>query len=139
MRRSQVSLRRFALLALALGASLPLSAQTNWVNVANSEDSQWDIRAGSLDETTTKGGTRIAVAVGRVSNTKTKRIDVEKWYVSLDDCERQMGKLVTLDVDGEYLYENDFVVGSGSIGGSVAGFICAAHNLRVEARDKKGI
>ena len=126
-----------AVMALAVGGVA--NAQTEWVNIGDTDDSVWDIQAGSLEESKTKGGTPIAAVVGRVTMKVTKRIDVRKWYVSVDDCERKMGKLVTLDIDGKYRYENDVVFGAGSIGSSVAEMICGAYKQRVDERTKKGI
>lgn len=129
-------------LSLVLLTSVTCSfavAQTDWVNVGETDAMVWDIQAGSLDELKTKGGTSIAIVVGRVTTKATKQIDVGKWYVTADDCERKMGKLVTLDVDGKYRYENDVVFGAGSIGSEVAEVICGAYKRRTDERRKKGI
>lgn len=124
----------FALVAVGFSA-----AQTDWVNIGDTDDSVWDIQSGSLEESRTKGGTSIVAVVGRVTTKASKQIDVRKWYVSVDDCERKMGKLVTLDIEGKYKYENEIVFGAGSIGSSVAEMICGAYKQRVDERAKKGI
>lgn len=114
-------------------------AQTEWVNIGETDTSVWDIQAGSLEESKTKAGIPIVVVVGRVSTKSTKNIDVRKWYVSIEDCDRKMGKIVTLDVDGKYRHETDVVFGAGSIGSMVAEMICGAYMQRIDERDKKGI
>lgn len=114
-------------------------AQSDWVNIGDTDDSLFDIQAGSLEELRTKGGTPIAAVVGRATTKASKTIDIRKWYVSIEDCERKMGKLVTLDVDGKYRFENDFVFGAGSVASSLAAAICGAYKQRVEERSKKGI
>ena len=115
-----------AWLCLALAPHLA-AAQEDWINIANSDDSKWDVKSGSLENSKTKGGTPIAVVVGRISNTTTKRIELYKWYVSIDDCSRGLGKVVTLGVDGQYKFENDFVNSSGNIATAMAESICGAH------------
>jgi len=116
-----------------------VAAQDKWLNIANSDESSWDFQPRSLDEVTTRAGIDVAVVVGRVINNKTKKIDLRKWYVSLSDCDRQMGNVVALDINGNYQYENDFVFGSGTIATALAEAICSAYSYRVKNRNEKGI
>lgn len=132
-------MKRIVLFLLSVLISLPTVAEPEWVTVAESDDTAWAIQAGSLEQLKTKGGTPIIVVVGRIANGATRQIDLFKWYVSLEDCRGQMGKLVTLGIDGQYRFENDFVVGSGNIASAVAESICGAHQYRVNVREKKGI
>ena len=124
-----------SLAAISLGAI----SQEKWINVASSDDSSWEVQPRSLEETKTKGGNEIAAVVGRIANKKTKKVELRKWYVSIEDCDRKMGKLVTLDIDGKFQFENDFVFGAGTIATSVAEGICGGYEYRVQAKDKKGI
>jgi hypothetical protein len=130
---------RVALLAAAVLAPAMAMAQADWIRVASTDDMLWEVKPGSFELRQTKGNVDIAVVVGRVKERKNTRITVEKWYVSLSDCGREMGKLVTLDVDGKFRYENDFVFGAGSVAAGIAEAISGAHAERVRAREKKGI
>lgn len=130
---------RQILILAAIFLTTVVNAQSKWVNIGNTDESEWDIQAGSFEESKTKGGVPIAVVVGRVTQKKTKQINVLKWYVSVADCNNKMGKLVALNIDGTYRYENDVVFGAGSIGSSVAEMICAAYEQHVEDRRKKGV
>lgn len=134
-----LKLKLFVIFLLCSIFSMPILAEEGWVNAANSDDAVWDIKSGSLEEIKTKGGNAIVTVVGRISNKSTKRIDVSKWYVSLADFDRKMGKIVTLDIDGKYKYENEFVDSSGSIASAIAELICGAYQQRVTERATKGI
>ncbi len=100
-------------------------ADENWVVVSTTNESVYSIKKDSLEFSETKGGVAIAVVIGRDSNKKTSNIIVEKWYVSANDCKNNMGKLVTLNISGEYKYENEFVFSSGNSAGQIAETICA--------------
>jgi hypothetical protein len=50
-----------------------------------------------------------------------------------------MGKIVSLNIDGTYLFENDFVFGSGSVASGMAEAICGAYTYAVKTREKKGL
>jgi len=128
----------FALLPLLLGVAY-VQAQSEWLNVSNSDDNAYDIKSGSLEETMTKAGVEVATVIGRVNNLKTKRIDLEKWYVSVTDCNRELGKLVTLDLDGQYKHENAFVFEGGNVSSRIAQMICGSLSLRTKTRQGKGI
>ena len=114
-------------------------AQQDWFAVAGTDESTWEVQNGSFEEVQTKGGELIAVVISRVTNKSTKRIDLRKTYVSLASCEKKMGKVVTLDLDGKFRYENDFLLGGGTVASGLAEFICEVHSIRVKAAEKKGI
>lgn len=127
------------LAAAALTAASLVQGQTNWIRVAETDDSAWEVKPGSYEAGQTKGKQDIAVVIGRINNSKTKQVTVGKWYVTLSDCSREMGTIVTLDLDGKFRFENDFVFGAGSVATAIAESICAAHALEVKSRDQKGI
>ena len=106
-----------------LTLSLPLLADESWIYIASSAESIWYGQPGSFEEVNTKAGVPIAAILGKIQNTKTSHIDLYKWYVSLSDCERNLGKLVTLDIDGNYRFDNDYVKGSGNVASQIAEFI----------------
>lgn len=84
------------------------------------------MKQGSLELTTDKKGEKIAIVLGRVKDLKSTNISLQKWYVTDKDCENEYGALVTLKLNGDYLYENDFAFSSGSIASINAKIICAA-------------
>lgn len=123
----------------SLTAAFVAQGQTNWIRVAETDDSTWEVKPGSFEVSQTKGKQDIAVVIGRINNSKTKQVTVGKWYVTLYDCSREMGKMVTLDLDGKFRFENDFVFGAGSVATAIAESICAVHAFDVKSRDQKGI
>lgn len=133
---------KYVLLAAVLTCvSTFANAQSEWINIAASSEGnmQWDVQPGSLEFSQTKGGTTIAVVIGRVTYKKTSRIDLYKWYVSATDCKKQMGKVVSLNIDGTYQFENDFVFGSGSIATAMAEAICGAADYRIKETNEKSL
>ena len=126
------------LIPLLLGASIAFG-QSEWVSVASTDDMEWEFRSGSFEETVTKGGESIFVALGRVTGKIDKKIDLRKSYVSVRDCARKMGKVVTLGIDGSFRFENDFVFGGGNVASAMAEFLCGVQEYRVKNREKKGI
>lgn len=120
-------------------ASLAGQAQSEWIRVAETDSANWEVKPGSLEVGQTRGNVDIVFVIGRLHDKTTKQITVGKWYVSLADCNREMGKLVILDLDGKFRYENEFVYGAGSAATGIAEAICGAHSQQVKARDQKGI
>jgi hypothetical protein len=95
-----------------------------WIPLSGTDELSWEGLTQSREIVTNKGGKQVYVLIGRVVNKKTKAITPEKWYVTTDDCENGMGKIVTLDMSGNYKYENDFLIGSGNVASSLAGMLC---------------
>ena len=121
--------------------STSIFAESEWVNIAASSDynTEWDALAGSLEFSKTKGGTPIALLVGRVTTKNTSKIELYKWYVSSADCKRKMGKIVSLGIDGDFKFENDFVFGSGNIATSMAESVCGAAEYNLRETNNKGL
>ena len=130
-----------SLLAAFLLASYSLSAysQTEWIFVANTSDDsvRWEAKPGSFEFSETKDGTPIAIIVGKITNKKTSIVALYKWYVSAEDCGRKMGKVVSLNVSGEFVLESDFVFDSGNISSGLAEFICTVADYAVSDKKKK--
>lgn len=124
---------------LFLLASCASVMADDWVNVAASDESIFSIQKGSGAVTKNKGGEGIYVVVGRITQVKTTKITLSKWYVKESDCLNKQGQLVTLSLGGEYQFENDFVIGSGSIASSTAEFICAAYEYAIKEYVEKSI
>ena len=55
---------------------------------------------------------------------RTKVYSFVQWYVSIADCKAGYGKLVTLDMNGNVRYDNDFVNTGGSVASELAEMLC---------------
>jgi hypothetical protein len=127
-----------ALVCAGIGTSV--HAKSEWINIAvSSTNMRLDVQAGSLEFSKTKGGTAIVVVIGKITHPITSRIELYKWYVSAIDCKREMGKVVSLNIDGVYQFENDFVFGSGSIATLMAEAICGAADYEIKKSNEKSL
>lgn len=125
--------------ALFLIALCSSAMAQEWIRVSTSDETDYDILAGSLNVIMNKSGEEVAVVTGKERNKKTKNIVLEKVYVRTDHCLKKQGKGVVLDLDGNYKYEYDFIFGAGSVGTTIAETICGAYQKRMEEANKKGI
>ncbi len=62
------------ILALALVTSVAHAADDPWITIATNDTSNWDVKRGSLEISKTKGGTVMALVIGRIYNPTTTRI-----------------------------------------------------------------
>lgn len=125
---------------VALFLSFSASAGTNWISLDESKDGlKWEAKPGSFEFSQNKKKVAIAVIAGRVVNSRDSQVSLYKWYVSAADCDNKMGTVVSLSVAGEYQFESDFMYGSGTIGSSIAEFICAVAEDRVKKASDKSL
>ena len=111
-----------------------------WIRVAETDDSMWHVQPGSLTFNKNKGGTAIALVVGKITNRRSRQIELYKWYVAGADCRRKMGKVVALNINDSFQFENDFVFGSGNVASTLAETICGAASQSIQsANDSKGL
>jgi len=127
--------------AMLVGTINSATAEDGWTNIGVSEKGnvRYDVRNGSFEVTKTKGEVPIAVVVGRISNPKTSNISVFKWYVPLQACVDKLGTVVSLNVSGEYQFENDFVFGGGNIAAAMGETICGVAERYFTEINKKGL
>lgn len=129
--------------AFCLGVGLLLCtqaiAQNDWVSIGGTADVAYHIKAGSLETTLTKAKVPIAVVVCRTTRKSTQEVIVYKWYVTLSDCERKMGQLVSLGVDGAFRFENEFVFSAGNMSSDIAESICGAHAAQKKSHNDKSL
>ncbi|PRA59128.1 MULTISPECIES: hypothetical protein [Pseudomonas] len=126
--------------AISLILSFSASAGPSWISLDETKDGlKWEAKPGSFEFSTNRNKVSVAVIAGRVVNSKTSDIALYKWYVSAADCSKKMGKLVSLGVDGEYQFDNDFMYGSGSVASSVAEFICAVADNNIKKAEGKSL
>ena len=122
------------LITAAIGAN----AADAWIEVAATDRGAWSIKSGSLQFVSNKSDEPIALVIGRFVNAN-KGVDLEKWYVRGTDCGRGMGKLVTLTLDGEFKYENDFVEDSDDVASVIATVICGISDEIIKKTEGKGV
>lgn len=111
----------------------------SWPKVAETDDTEWRFQPGSLEITKNKRGAQIAVVAGKATEKKTKRIELFKKYVSAADCRRRQGKIVSLNINNDFEYENDFLIGSGSVASELAELVCGSALKIIKDADGKGI
>ena len=123
--------------------SPPTSSRSNssadWMSVATSTNMEWHFQASSFAISKNKGGQAIFLITGKRTDSRTKKIDLFKTYVSISDCKRRLGKIVFLNIDDEFQYENDFVFGSGSVATGMAEEICNAGLSIQKSRNNKSV
>lgn len=115
------------------------SGDDQWVVTAETDTFEFAMKKGTGEITKNRAGDDIFVVVSRMYDRKTKNISLGKNYVTLSDCLKKQGKIVTLGLDGEYQFENDFVFDGGSAGSENAEFICAVYVHELNKMSKKGI
>jgi hypothetical protein len=100
-------------------------AQDNWVLISRAKTVVYEARVGSFERTLTEGTHEPLVTLTfRVRDSRNARIDFEKNYVRLADCEAGFGKLVTTDLNGRAKYDSDFVTDGGNVASTIADTLC---------------
>jgi hypothetical protein len=114
-------------------------AGSGWVDVAASGSDTFSIKTDSFRITTTDGGKQAARVIGRDVDSSTTQVSVEIWYVTTPECDNGYGNLVTLDIDGNFKYENPFADGAGSVASSIAKVICGVYEQKKRDAAQKSI
>lgn len=128
------------LLVLLAGVSGGAHSEEGWVRVTSTDEGgKWDVKAGSLEISQTRAEVPIAVVIGRITRTTSDNVSLYKWYVPLKDCIAESGVVVTLNMSGEYKFENDFVFGSGNVASGMAEAICAAATQSIQNASQKSM
>jgi len=132
--------KHFAIVTILICGCGSSFSQSDWINISTSkDDTTWDIKPGSFEFSKTKAGVPIALVVGRTKNPDTSQISLYKWYVTINDCKKQMGSIVSLNIDGTYFHENEFVFGSGNIASSLAETICSVAEYSEKRASEKSL
>ncbi len=127
------------ILVAALMAAAPVMAQ-EWIRISRSHDGdEYSAKAGSFELTRNKAGRQIAVVVGSTSSASKRTTTYNKWYVQTSDCEAGMGKLVVLNVSGEFEFETEFVKGGRSVSAGIADTICALYDNARQRNQNKSL
>jgi hypothetical protein len=117
------------------------SSQDTWTEIGVSEGDRrvYSVKDGSFSVSQTRGDVPIAVVVGRISDPQANKISFYKWYVPLSACADRLGVVVSLDMSGDYLFENDFVYGGGSMAAAMGETICNVYAHYQRTRLNKGM
>jgi hypothetical protein len=125
--------------AFGIFACFGASAEDGWVEVGSVETTTYSIKTASYSLETNRNGEEVATVIGRSVESKSTRVEVHKWYVSSADCSRGYGSLVTLTINGDFDFDNEFVVNSGSMASLLAELICGVHGRAQSEAAGKGI
>jgi hypothetical protein len=125
-------------LAAFLLSFTSLVSANDWMFVARSGTSLYEVRAGSFEHVLTAEQDPAAIALFRVSDFDgaNKKITFVRLYVRPADCNAGFGKLGGTDVKGNPTDQNDFVIGGGNIASSLAEFICMAES-QIQQKSQK--
>jgi hypothetical protein len=83
-------------------------AEETWIPLSSTVQGHYERRAGSFRFTTTIHKQEAALIELRTLGTAARPSALEFAYVLLSHCEKGRGKLVATDLNGQFLYENDF-------------------------------
>ncbi|MDM9552870.1 MULTISPECIES: hypothetical protein [Pseudomonas] len=131
------------MLAITTSQLFSLSAfgEVKWINLGETSDGvvKFEAKPGSFEFSENREKTPIAVLVGRQTSSKSKTIELRKWYVSATDCHNKMGKLITLSVSGDFQFESDFIFDGGTVASSIAKFICDVADQSIKNANGKSL
>ena len=125
---------------LVFAAQSTLAKDNGWYEAAYSADGKetYSMKFGSGERTQNKQGEAMTMVVGKQYNKKTNKIVLQKWYVTDTDCAQEYGNLVVLTIDGKYLYDAPFAIGSETISSFIAKTICLVTANEQEKANGKG-
>lgn len=111
-------------LLIAIVSTTAAAQSDQWVEVANNSDMQILMRKGSIERSANKAGEQFTSVVGQWVDKRTRRVDVLKFYVTDNDCDRGFGELTILTMQNEVHLRTGVTIGGQSIGSDIAGIIC---------------
>jgi hypothetical protein len=126
---------------LALAAVTTIAhAENGWTEVASNVNGGrvYAIKDKSVTIDKNNRGTIIVVGTGRITNTVDKTSAVGRWYVSLTDCDNEMGMLTILETDGRFISDTAFVFNQGSVGAAIAETLCSVYKQATSGGTTKG-
>lgn len=96
-----------------------------WVKLTEVTDMTFEIKVGSIErKTIVKSNQEVISFIMRTRNKKTKKIEFEKDYVRIDDCNAGYGTIVTTNLTGIEKYSNEFVINGENIASLIAETLC---------------
>lgn len=114
------------MVALPLGSFAVAAFADEWVVLSRPKTGgHYDVRIGSFELGYTGTAQEpIAQIVLRYVAADGSAVQFERNYVRLTDCTNGWGKLVTTNLRGKVLYENDFMIGGGNSASTIAETLC---------------
>jgi hypothetical protein len=113
-----------ALASFAQTAAPP--KEFGWTEIATN-DNRAKIYSKSVSIDKNNRGDVIVVGVGRAFDSVTNRSEVNKWYVTISDCDAEVGMLTVLDTNGKFVNDIPFAFNQGSVGAAVAEALCGVY------------
>lgn len=113
----------------AAAAAADIAAPNPWVEVSSSDSMSISFKKGTFEVGENKGGELIAVAMAQIRRLATDEIEFRKHYVRVQDCRAGHGQLVSLNIDGKYAGEVDFVSEGGTVASGIADALCTLYFL----------
>ena len=124
------------LVAVALALGAVTAHGDEWVSLGGTDTGfAVHVRAGSLRLTNRYDGEPIALALFQVRDPRGT-VTYERKYVTLRDCAKGSGELVTIgaDDDSRVDHTNKFTAGGESAGSYVADMLCKAARDEIDQR-----
>lgn len=118
--------KRLGLFAILLASSAAMAAPT-WTPMVESADFKASAKINSFRVVDTQGGDEVALITTQIISKKKNSTLVLQHYIKTEDCIREQGKVVVLDMDGKFMTENSFAFGAGNNDSAVAEFICGLY------------
>lgn len=115
------------------------TTKAEWVTISTLNSGyKFEAKTGSLDFIQNKEGEYVAVILVRITDPNNS-VTFLKNYVTASDCSKKMGKVVSLNLDGSFKFENDFVFGGGTGAANMAEVICGAAAAVAASSSNKSI
>lgn len=99
-------------------------AREGWTQIASSSLSWLDSKDGSYENSETKGGEKIGIAIIQWTDKAERDVRTEKAYVTYKDCLKGYGEVVFLGLDGSYDRSTNYADNSSSMGSSIGDLLC---------------
>ena len=129
--------RILAATLLALVSALALAGADDWSPLANMVKSDVDVRRDSMRFFQADGGKWIASMTVRWHTKSNDRYDFNHMAVQEYDCRRGFGTIITLDLNGNFLFENNFVDGGDNMASAAADLLCFGLGRHLGEKAKK--
>lgn len=113
-----------------------------WTDIDGNSRIEVQMKSGSYQLTQTQSKVEVASAAFRTvvkEGNADNTIHFTTKYVSVSDCKRERGKVVTLSLDGVYQYANDFILGGGTVATAIAERLCSMLHIEGEVKRRKSL
>lgn len=133
-------MKRLLVSLIAIGAASSSFGQPSpWVTVVTAENNvTYEFKTGSFELSKNGAGETIGAVISRTTM-PDRSIRLNKKYVRTTECEAGQGKIVTLNLSGEFAYDNDFLFQGGTIASSLAEMLCVLLAMDRDERRKKSM